>query len=143
MQFIYLGEATFFEERIDELLDVAKSLEIKELCEAKSESEPSQHDQDTSSEKLKTEVQTETTDKRREEASEIKSDCETSQHDQDTSNECLENRNIEIPTVTTDDRTEEKSASKDIEKNNFNKKYERHILTEVAFGITKKEFMKV
>ena len=31
MQFIYLGEATFFEERMDEFLAVAKSLEIKEL----------------------------------------------------------------------------------------------------------------
>ena len=35
MQFIYLGEATFYEERIDELLAVAKSLEIKELCNAR------------------------------------------------------------------------------------------------------------
>ena len=32
MQFIYLGEATIYEERMDELLAVAKSLEIKELC---------------------------------------------------------------------------------------------------------------
>ena len=31
MQFIYLGEATFFEESLDEFLTVAKSLEIKEL----------------------------------------------------------------------------------------------------------------
>ena len=37
MQFIYLGEATFFEERMDEFLAVAKSLEIKELCNAESE----------------------------------------------------------------------------------------------------------
>ena len=37
MQFIYLGEATFYEERMDELLAVAKSLEIKELCNATSE----------------------------------------------------------------------------------------------------------
>ena len=34
MQFIYLGEATFYEERMDEFLSVAKSLEIKELCNA-------------------------------------------------------------------------------------------------------------
>ena len=34
MQFIYLGEATFHEERMDEFLAVAKSLEIKELCNA-------------------------------------------------------------------------------------------------------------
>ena len=32
MQFIYIGEATFSEERMDEFLAVAKSLEIKELC---------------------------------------------------------------------------------------------------------------
>ena len=37
MQFIYLGEATFFEERMDEFLAVAKSLEIKELCNAECE----------------------------------------------------------------------------------------------------------
>ena len=34
MQFIYLGEATFYEERMDEFLAVAKSLEIKEICNA-------------------------------------------------------------------------------------------------------------
>ena len=34
MQFIYLGEATFYEERMEEFLAVAKSLEIKELCNA-------------------------------------------------------------------------------------------------------------
>ena len=38
MQFIYLGEATFHEERMKEFLAVAKSLEIKELCNAKTES---------------------------------------------------------------------------------------------------------
>ena len=32
MQFIYLGQATIYKERIDEFLAVAKSLEIKELC---------------------------------------------------------------------------------------------------------------
>ena len=32
IQFIYLGEATFYEERMDEFLAVAKSLEIKEIC---------------------------------------------------------------------------------------------------------------
>ena len=32
IQFIYLGEATFYEERMDEFLAVAKSLEIKEFC---------------------------------------------------------------------------------------------------------------
>ena len=34
IQFIYLGEATFYEERVDEFLALAKSLEIKELCNA-------------------------------------------------------------------------------------------------------------
>ena len=34
MQFIYLGEVTFPEERMDEFIAVAKSLEIKELCSA-------------------------------------------------------------------------------------------------------------
>ena len=38
MQFIYLGEATFYEERMDEFLSVAKSLEIKELCNAETQS---------------------------------------------------------------------------------------------------------
>ena len=37
MQFIYLGEATFYEERMDELFAVAKSLEISELCKAETE----------------------------------------------------------------------------------------------------------
>ena len=54
MQFIYLGEATFYEERMEEFLAVAKSLEIKELCNADTESNdepegyPSPTDQDTS-----------------------------------------------------------------------------------------------
>ena len=39
MQFIYLGKATFHEERMDEFLAVSKSLEIKELCNAEAESE--------------------------------------------------------------------------------------------------------
>merc|ERR1711934_559347 len=38
MQFIYLGEATFYEERMDEFLAVAKSLEIEELCYVETES---------------------------------------------------------------------------------------------------------
>ena len=59
MQFIYLGEATFYEERMDELLSVAKSLEIKELCNSKAgiktdelEDEPSSRDLDKSTERL-------------------------------------------------------------------------------------------
>ena len=57
IQFIYLGEATFYEERMDEFLTVAKSLEIKELCNAEAESfneetehYPPHNDQDTSTE---------------------------------------------------------------------------------------------
>ena len=37
MQFIYLGEATFYEERMNEFIAVAKSLEIKVLCNAENE----------------------------------------------------------------------------------------------------------
>ena len=37
LQYIYLGEATLHEERMDEFLAVAKSLEIKELCNLKTE----------------------------------------------------------------------------------------------------------
>ena len=58
MQFIYLGEATFYEERMDEFLAVAKSLEIKELCNASPEpndepdDEPSACDPATTTENL-------------------------------------------------------------------------------------------
>ena len=37
LQYIYLGEATFYEERMNEFLAVARSLEIKELCKAETE----------------------------------------------------------------------------------------------------------
>ena len=59
MQFIYLGEATFHEEKMDKLLAVAKSLEITELCNAVSETknepeeEQSTTNQGTINEKLK------------------------------------------------------------------------------------------
>merc|ERR1719300_1209088 len=33
LQFIYLGEATFYQERMNEFLDVARSLEVKEISE--------------------------------------------------------------------------------------------------------------
>ena len=39
MQFIYLGEATFYEERMDEFLAVAKSLQIKGLDESETKFE--------------------------------------------------------------------------------------------------------
>ena len=58
MQFIYLGEATFYEERMDEFLAVAKSLEIKELCNAETvtenelNDEPSSCDQESATENL-------------------------------------------------------------------------------------------
>ena len=38
LQFIYLGEATFYEERMNEFLAVARSLEIKAICNAETES---------------------------------------------------------------------------------------------------------
>ena len=56
MQFIYLGKATFEQERMDELLAVAKLLEIKALCHAETESNAAPDDelppdeQDTSTE---------------------------------------------------------------------------------------------
>ena len=56
MQFVSLGEATFYEERMDVFLAVAKSLEIKELCNAghkpknEPDENPSPNDQDTSTE---------------------------------------------------------------------------------------------
>ena len=37
LQFIYLGEASFYEERMVKFFAVAKSLEIKELCYAETE----------------------------------------------------------------------------------------------------------
>ena len=49
MQFIYLGEATFYKERMDELLAVAKSLEIKELSNAESETNDENEPDDDSS----------------------------------------------------------------------------------------------
>ena len=54
MQFMYLGEASFYEERMDEFLAVAKSLEIKQLSETESNDDSDDHhptsDQDTSTE---------------------------------------------------------------------------------------------
>ena len=45
IQFIYLGEATFNVERMDKFLTAAKSLEIKELCNAKMETSDEPEDQ--------------------------------------------------------------------------------------------------
>ena len=62
IQYIYLGEAKFYMERIDEFFGVAKSLEIKELCNAKTESideivdENSSCDPVTSIENLKEQI---------------------------------------------------------------------------------------
>ena len=53
LQFIYLGEATFYEERMDEFLAVAKSLEIKELCNAETNGELLATDSKTKNESLK------------------------------------------------------------------------------------------
>ena len=59
MQFIYRGEATFYKERMDEFLAVAKSLEIKELCNTENdepEDEPSSYDEKTFTENLEEET---------------------------------------------------------------------------------------
>ena len=48
MQFIYLGEAIFYEDRMGEILAVAKSLEIKALCDAGAKS-PTKITQDVDS----------------------------------------------------------------------------------------------
>ena len=56
MQFIYLGEARFSEERMNEFLSLGRSLEIKELCnkvktETNSDNEPSPSDPVTSTDR--------------------------------------------------------------------------------------------
>merc|ERR1739838_918532 len=48
IQFIYLGEATFYEERMDEFLAFAKSLEIKELCNTETVTEKELNDEPSS-----------------------------------------------------------------------------------------------
>ena len=58
LQFIYLGEATFYEERMDEFLAVAKSLEIKEICNAETGENNVQDDETSSSSKVLTELLT-------------------------------------------------------------------------------------
>ena len=56
LKYIYLGEATFYEERMNEFIAVAKSLEIKELCNTvtetndEAEEPPSTTNQETFSE---------------------------------------------------------------------------------------------
>ena len=40
MQFIYFGETTFYEESMEEFFKVAKSLKIKELCDAETNVKP-------------------------------------------------------------------------------------------------------
>jgi len=53
MQFIHLGEATFFEERMDEFLAVARLLEIKELCNTEIEPDDNTKEMDQETEILK------------------------------------------------------------------------------------------
>ena len=60
MQFIYLGEATFYEERMNEFLAVAKSLEVKELCNV--ETKPNNESDDFPLPNTLTEVVEEQTD---------------------------------------------------------------------------------
>ena len=52
MQFIYLGEATLYKERMEEFLAVARSLKIKQLCDTETEPEDysTKSDQNTSTE---------------------------------------------------------------------------------------------
>ena len=50
LQFIYLGEATFYKERMDEFIAVAKSLEIKELCNAETETNNEPDDEPSTTE---------------------------------------------------------------------------------------------
>ena len=57
LQFIYLGEATFYEERMGEFLAVAKSLEIKELCNTKAETNNEPDDENSPVEKIEVEVE--------------------------------------------------------------------------------------
>ena len=33
VEFMYLGEATFFDDKVDDLLSVAKNLQIKQMCD--------------------------------------------------------------------------------------------------------------
>ena len=49
LEFIYLGEATFYEERMDEFIAVAKSLEIKELCNVTTETNDKLKDEKSNS----------------------------------------------------------------------------------------------
>jgi len=48
LQFIYLGEATFFEERMNYFLEAAKSLEIKELNKEDLDEEEAPNEEDSS-----------------------------------------------------------------------------------------------
>ena len=56
LQFIYLGEATFYAERMNEFLMVAKSLEIKELWNAKTRSTDEPEDESSATEEETTAV---------------------------------------------------------------------------------------
>ena len=56
MQFIYLGQATFYEERKNEFLAVARLLEIKDLCNSECETKDEQSDSEMLTEKFKEEI---------------------------------------------------------------------------------------
>ena len=66
LQFIYLGEATFFEERLEEFLAVAKSLEIKEICNAKTEIDEVLDDETSQSENSTRKIREQSLQKSRE-----------------------------------------------------------------------------
>ena len=101
MHYIYLGEATFYAERMNEFLSVAKSLEIKELCNVESVStsypqvESSLCDQERPTEKLEdiTFISDEITEPEAQQKSggvvDLNYDCDIAQ-DQDRQTEKLE-----------------------------------------------------
>ena len=88
MQFIYLGEATVYQKKIEEFLSVAKSLEIKELCNAETnaydepEDQPSESYPETKAEKFKKHIKI--SDKMNEQAIQSRQDGDVS-----VKNECL------------------------------------------------------
>ena len=73
MQFIYHGKATFYGERMDEFLAVAKSLEIKELCNAETNDDIGLDDESSLSDNSQVEKsKDEISDNTMEQASQVK-----------------------------------------------------------------------
>ena len=96
MQFIYLGETSFNEERIDEFLAVAKTLEVSELCNAYVENE-SHNELDQDQENESSQIDTSTLADNLEELSQSIDDIpkqEPHVAEADTSNACIENESL-------------------------------------------------